>query len=125
MKKYLKTLLAMSLILLICVSLTACGKDIVGTWKVKTMSSQGVTVDLAEMGGSMSFEFKKDGTGTAKENMYGDGETTTSLTYSTSGDKITITLDGETQTFNYKLDGKTLTMDMIIEGNTVKLTMTK
>ena len=126
MKKSLRIALALCLIAAVCIGLTACGsKGIVGTWKVQTMAAQGVTVNLKEMGGSMTFTFKADGKGTLTENMSGSTDTE-EFTYSTANGKITITSNGESKSFDYKLSGKTLIMDMEIEeGQVVKLTMTK
>ena len=103
------TLLLVSVMIFSC--LAACaGGGVVGTWKLDKIEIGGMSMsvsDFAEqydMDIDMSFEFKSDNTVTGK--VYGE---TMTGTYAVNGNKVTVTLDGESMDFI--LDGNTLTVE--------------
>ena len=98
--------------------LVSCSKELqlIGTWELTSVESQGVTIDAAKFGMDMTVTFKAGGVATLTLN----GETE-STTYAVSGN--TLTLDGETVPFTIK--GKTLTLTMTEGGETAKMIFTK
>ena len=112
MKKTLSIILA---VLIIAVSLCACGagsNSIVGSW---TGTNEGISI-------TMSFE--KDGTGVMSAL---GGLASEKFTYKTEGSTLTITEgdddDVDTETFEYSIDGDTLTLKA--DGETLTLTKDK
>ena len=112
MKKFL--ILAVAALL----GLVSCSKELqlIGTWELTSIESEGVTVDAAKFGMVMTVTFKADGVATLTLN----GETE-STTYAVSGN--TLTLDGET--FPFTISGKTLTLTMTEDGEVIKMIFTQ
>jgi hypothetical protein len=118
----LKTIIMKKFIIVLAAVIAAFGfsscekeaeKAIVGTWKaIKAEISMGdmkMETSLSEMGGELSFTFEKDGTGYATGNFGGE-LANEELTYSVSGNKLYITIEGETEVFPITIDGKYMTM---------------
>jgi hypothetical protein len=103
-------------VLIIFVALTAtiaCNDDsddpdinpIVGTWGMSE-SEDGITI-------SISATFTENNKGTMVTTVTFEGETateTTSFTWSTSGDQLTVVMDGETMITTYSISGNKLTI---------------
>lgn len=117
--KLTKRILAVVLVMVFALALTACGKknDIEGTWKL----TGGAMIDalvggelpegmtLEDLGFVLTFEYK-DGDKFAM-NMSAMGESETGEgTYKIEDGKITMTVDGDPLTCEYKIDGDTLTL---------------
>lgn len=120
----MKKAIALILVVILTVALTACGTDdkLVGTWK---LADSGTYLRQIAAEGGVSYEdtllalsylgikpedtwimvFNKDGTG----EMTVMGETM-SIKYSTSLGKVTITMDGEKSASKYKIEGDSLTL---------------
>ena len=98
--------------------LVSCTKELqlIGTWELTSVETEGITVDAAKFGMVMTVTFKADGVATLTLN----GETE-STTYAVSGN--TLTLDGET--FPFTISGKTLTLTMTEDGEVIKMIFTK
>lgn len=107
-----KTLCIILAVMLLAVSLCACGTgsdSIVGSWSGTT---EGVAV-------TMSFE--KDGTGTLSAL---GGLATEKFTYTVEGSTITVkTADDDTEVYDYSIDGDSLTLTM--DDETLTLTKSK
>lgn len=119
-------------VLLLGIFITNCTDDdkeetLIGTWVLTSMkiSSMGITitVDPAEIGLSMTLTVSDDNSYTMV--MTESGETTTSNgEWATSGNKLFITEEGETEEFVYSLKGDKLeiTYEEVEEGQTVTTT---
>lgn len=129
-KKY--SLIIFIIVLLLSVFVTNCTDDgkegtLIGTWvltsmKVATLGIT-ITVDPAEIGLSMTLTVRDDNSYTMV--MTENGETTTSNgEWATSGNKLFITEEGETEEFEYSLSGDKLeiTYEEVEEGQTVTTT---
>ena len=109
MKKIIATIFMITTLMILCVG---CGKDVSGTYKIssfggqsvadlqKTYDEMGINQNIADM---MTIELKSDGTFTMKL----DTETENG-TYEVDGEKISLTVDGDTQEGTIK--GDTLTI---------------
>ncbi|MBQ2247324.1 MAG: lipocalin family protein [Tidjanibacter sp.] len=120
MKRNLITMMLAAIVSLF--ALTSCEKEpadlIVGKWTMTEMSVSydGITLNInpSEMGRTVIYTFKADGTGHAY--MYEDGESVeATFTYSlyTSGDKQMLNITSEGETLHYDiltLDDNTLVM---------------
>ena len=116
MKKTLKALLAMALIAAMLFALVACSGskgDIVGTWTLSSMVSDGETIDVEQLKELYDEDFDctltVNSDGTAVLNMFDDvtdlewkdgkmwaaGEEGEAATYKLSGGKLTLEIDGE------------------------------
>jgi uncharacterized lipoprotein NlpE involved in copper resistance len=102
----------MILFMALSVSLTSCNDDdddmgnpIVGSWSVSEADG-GFEVDILAT-------FKENGTGTLAATITIQGESLTesdSFTWSTNGDQLTMTMEGETEVSTYSISGDTLTI---------------
>ena len=119
----MKKAIALILVVILTVALTACGTDdkLVGTWMLEDytylrqllndagLSYDGFLMGLSYMGRkpeeTWMMVFNKDGTG--EEIMFDDA---TSFKYSTSSGKITLTKNGEKHVSEYKIEGDILTI---------------
>ena len=115
----MKRLISALAVIAAVLSFTSCEKDsensIVGTWYATTaeISMDGVKmeVDISERGGDIEFTFKKDGTGYIT--TYDDeGSETSNLTYSVSGNMLTLTADGETHSFPFSITENHMTLTL-------------
>ena len=96
---------------------TSCEKEaenaIVGTWKATkaeiSMGEMKMETNLSEMGGELTFTFNNDGTGYAYGNFNGE-IADEPLTYSISGNMLSMTIEDETETLPFTIDGKYMTM---------------
>ena len=115
MRKLIITLAAIAAV----IGLASCEKDpskaIIGTWEATTveMTIEGMKMemDIAEMGTNLSFTFRKDGTGVvsfAEEGVSEDIE----LTYSATETMLTVTIQGDTESFPYSIDGTDMTITL-------------
>lgn len=130
----MKKAIALILVVILTVALTACGTDdkLVGTWKLadtdtylrQVAAEAGMSYDetllaLSYLGikpeDAWTMVFNKDGTG----EMTVTGETMP-FKYSTSLGKITLTMDGEKSASKYKIEGDLLTITDD-DGTTLKL----
>lgn len=122
-----KKLVAVLMMLMIALCLTACGetkeekkpaapKTIVGLWVVnmeETMIADGLSAEEAReyaasmAGASMTYEFTADGKLIGRQTMNGETETE-ETTYTLDGDKLIM---GEGSSAVYKLEGDKLTID--------------
>ena len=107
MKKLIK--LSLTLFFILPILITSCDKDelsdLVGTWEYSD-NEQGVTL-------SISITFNSDNTGKMLLTMTFGGETETesgNFTWSTKGDILSITEDGETNSVTYSISGNKLTI---------------
>ena len=99
--------------------LASCNKEeskaIVGKWEATTieMTIEGIKMemDIAEMGTSVSFTFRKDGTGVASFTEEGVSEDI-ELTYSATETMLTVTIQGDTESFPYSIDGTDMTITL-------------
>lgn len=103
--KMAKRVISMALVLVLAMSLMACGASgIVGSWEE---TNDGVTV---------TYTFEKDGSMKMKTSLLG---LELSGTYKTEGDKLIMTVSilgmEDTQEYTYKLDGNKLTMSGVDE----------
>jgi len=113
----------MILFMALSVSLTSCNDDdddmgnpIVGSWSVSEADG-GFEVDILAT-------FKENGTGTLAATITIQGESLTetdSFTWSTNGDQLTMTMEGETEVSTYSISGDTLTITDD-EGSVTQLT---
>lgn len=119
MKKTLKfAALLIGIFSMIC--MTSCKKDnedlIIGKWNVTGMTAEGMTINPSQMGMTMTWEFKKDNTGSMNMTMNFMGQQMTEsdpFNYTIDGDKITFTLDNEAATATIKtLDKKVLEFEV-------------
>ena len=117
--KNVKYLLIMVLAVMMSVS---CSKDddndvnpIVGTWGLtETFDGEVIDIEIA---------FKANLTGTIMSSITFDGTTydeSDNFTWSTSGNKLTIVMDGETDVTTYSISGNKLTIDA--DGENLVLT---
>ena len=105
--------------ILAVLGLSSCEKDpsqaILGTWKAVTaeanMSGMSATIDMAEMGYTIEFTFKADGTGTAYADFMGES-LTEGFDYEVSGNNLTMVMDGETTVVTFTIEGKNMTMEL-------------
>lgn len=135
--KSMKTLVAV-VIAALTLCLTGCKKDyenlIVGSWEQTSMS---LTVTSSQMdqpwsetwtpeeGERTVITFNNDNTVTVVETNHDETETTRG-TYNVDGDKLTMTMDGETETFNIdKLDSKNLSISYSESGTEEGVTYTE
>lgn len=108
--KNFKYLLVMFIAL--SVSVTSCdddgddmGNPIVGSWGLSEEDS-GIAVSLVAT-------FEENGTGTLTASITISDQTQSesdSFTWSTDGDQLTLTIDGETEVSTYSISGNTLTI---------------
>jgi hypothetical protein len=94
------------------VSVSSCNDDdddmgnpIVGSWALSEADG-GFEVDILAT-------FKDNGTGTLAATITIQGESLTesdAFTWSTDGDQLTMTMDGETEVSTYSISGDTLTI---------------
>ena len=108
----MKTLIKLSFVLFFAlpILITSCDKDeelsgLVGTWEYSD-SEEGVSL-------SVSITFNSDNTGKMLLTMTYDGDTETesgNFTWSTDGDILSITEDGETTSVKYSISGNKLTI---------------
>lgn len=102
------------------ISLSSCKKDnedlIIGKWNVVSQSAMGQTMNLSQMGMTMTWEFLKDGTGNMNMTMNFMGQTmdeSEAFSYTVDGDKLIMTAEGETETVTIvNLDKKVLELEM-------------
>lgn len=93
-----KTLCIILAVMLLAVSLCACGgsSNIVGSW---SGTAEGIAVTMT---------FEDDGTGVMS--VMG-GLASEEFTYTMEGDNVTVTTaDGDVETYDYSIDGDTLTL---------------
>ena len=106
--KILKRVLALALVLVMSLSLVACGSSIEGTWSVEEDGVKG------------SWTFEDEGKG-----KMSIGGMSVDFTYETDGDELTITTELMGQksedTYTYEIDGDTLTL----KNDDEKLELTK
>lgn len=103
--KAAKRVVSLAAALILVMSMVACGsKGLEGKW---VDSSTGV---------DNIFEFKSDGTGS----MSVEGFLSMDFTYTSTDDKITVTIMGESVEYGYRLDGDTLVMIVNGEEETFK-----
>lgn len=115
MRKLIITLAAIAAV----IGLASCEKDpskaIIGTWEATTveMTIEGMKMemDIAEMGTNLSFTFRKDGTGVASFAEEGVSEDI-ELTYSATETMLTVTIQGDTESFPYSIDGTDMTITL-------------
>lgn len=115
MKKLIIALAAIAAV----IGLASCEKDpskaIIGTWEATTveMTIEGMKMemDIAEMGTNVSFTFRKDGTGVASFTEEGVSEDI-ELTYSATETMLTVTIQGDTESFPYSVDGTDMTITL-------------
>lgn len=108
--KNFKYLLVMFIAL--SVSLTSCdddgddmGNPIVGSW--------GLSEEDGGFAVSLVATFAENGTGTLTATITIDGQSQSesdSFTWSTDGDQLSLTMDGETEVSTYSISGDTLTI---------------
>lgn len=99
--------------------LTSCEKEaskaIVGTWEAVSMEMQvaGVKmeVNMQEVGISMVFTFREDGTGTLSEVIEGE-DIRMNFTYNVEGDILMMNSEGEEEGVPVTIDGKNMTIIM-------------
>ena len=120
--------------LLICAVFCGCGgggndlaSNIEGTWVMTSVSDgEGTEVSLEEYGEALgidmsqleiSFTFEKDGV--AKASAMG---VSVEGTYEVSGDKVTVTMEGDAQDLSYDADKEALVLKDATTGETVYLT---
>lgn len=115
--KNLKYVLIMFVALTATIACSDDGDDgdvnpIVGTWSLSE-SEAGISVNYA-----FTFNENNKGDLAASISILGETETeNSSFTWSTSGDQLTITIDGETDVATYSISGDKLTITY--EGETV------
>ena len=115
MRKLIITLAAIAAV----IGLASCEKDpskaIIGTWEATTVEmtieSMKMEMDIAEMGTNLSFTFRKDGTGVASFAEEGVSEDI-ELTYSATETMLTVTIQGDTESFPYSIDGTDMTITL-------------
>lgn len=102
------------------ISLSSCKKDnedlIIGKWNVVSQSAMGQTMNLSQIGMTMTWEFLKDGTGNMNMTMNFMGQNmdeSEAFSYTVDGDKLIMTAEGETETVTIvNLDKKVLELEM-------------
>lgn len=81
------------------------GNPIVGTWSLSEADGD------FEVGIIATFKENGSGTLTATVTLFGETVSETdSFTWSTDGDQLTMTMDGETEVSTYSISGDTLTI---------------
>ena len=113
----MKRLISALAVIAAVLSFTSCEKEsensIVGTWKATTaeMSMDGIKmeVDISERGGNIEFTFKKDGTGSITT-YNEEGSATSNLTYSISGNMLTLTAEGESHSLPFSIAENHMTL---------------
>lgn len=114
-----KRTLVLLLVFALALALTACKSDssgdLVGTWNLTggTYFGEGI---FSEDGISIDFEFKKGGSFAMTISAFGESDTTEG-TWKVSGDKVTMTVNNEPLSANFKVSGKTLTMTIVDSGS--------
>lgn len=94
------------------VSVSSCNDDdddmgnpIIGTWSLSESDGD------FEVGITATFKENGSGTLTATVTLFGEtASETDSFTWSTDGDQLTMTMDGETEVSTYSISGDTLTI---------------
>jgi hypothetical protein len=103
---------------------TACGgsSSLIGKWEgvSASVTFMGETETESLESGLFFIEFKDGGTGISYDHEYSNG-----FTWSTDGDKLTITEDNETDIFTYKVSGSTLTLTIDYGSATSIITLKK
>ena len=98
--------------------LVSCSKEhqLIGTWELTTVVTEGVTIDAKAVEMDVTITFKAGGAATVTSDGYSEV-----VTYAVSGD--TLTLDG--QIFTISIKGKTLTATTTEDGVAVQMIFTK
>jgi len=77
MKKF-KLILATVLVFVMTFALAACSAPVVGTWELVEAKADGISIDVEEVGMSMTLEVKDDGSIVMTQEMDGVSESYTS-----------------------------------------------
>jgi len=88
------------------------GNSIVGTWRMVSVTEEGVTFSAEDMGVTMVLTINANGTWAWSE-TWGDEVDAEQGTWSTSGNQLTITTTGESEseTMTFGVNGNTLTIN--------------
>lgn len=108
------------LICTVCMGLAACGNSPVGTWKLESMTTNGITIKVGDSDSTFSIsedicvlEFKDDGTVTMSAMGVAEG----TGTWTQKGNTVTITFEDESHDVTIE-DGK---ITISSEGTTMVL----
>ena len=99
----MKRILALLFVLIICLSLTGCSKDVGGTYRLDYATANGVRISTSNLGINTSFTLEEDGVGTATYSG-----TTVGITWVEDGSEVVVTNDNKELRF-YR-DGKNLVL---------------
>lgn len=99
----MKKILSLCLILIMLLSLSACGlkSELAGSWKTRPQTDDGGAVIEPEADEIFMFAFREDGSGEQTMPDYGE---VTVMEYSWSVDGSTLTLETGDGTFNFKIE---------------------
>jgi hypothetical protein len=121
MKKVLSLIVAITMLFASCSKERKLNKKLDGKWEVETIATDGVAISPSLFGGSIVFEFSKDKRDTGDVTIrFTDGTDTQTRSGSyklTKDEKVTITLDNESEEFivqDYSKDE--MTMDQTDES---------
>lgn len=87
------------------------GSGLVGTWDMYVPEEEAAMLAMLGFDMSMSKEFNRNGNVTITIDMFGTSERETG-TWSTSGNNLTLSVDGDTEVFGYLISGDRLTLEI-------------
>lgn len=127
--KKVQRILTSALLVALALTLTACGNDLEGSWKVTGGSylSSMLGVDggsLDDLGLGMWFNFNDGDEFEMVVSAYGMTESTKG-TWKVSGDTVTMTVEGDPLVCAYKISGDTLTLFITEDDYSGRLVFTK
>lgn len=123
----LRRILASALLLIMAVTLTACGNSINGSWRLTGGTAMSeflgsdISMSLDDIGMSITFSFNDGGEFEMSMSAFGMSESY-SGTWTTAGDTVTMTVDGDPLVCSYNVSGDKLTLT-IAENDDAGLTM--
>lgn len=128
--KKLHRILATAMLMIMALTLTACGDDLEGSWKLTggTALSDFIGADegmsLEDMGMSITFSFNSGNKFVMSMSAFGVSDSYNG-TWKTDGDTLTMTVDGDPMVCSYIISGDTLTLAVSDGGMSGTLVFTK
>ena len=112
LKKVSKFFVVAAVIAMLALGLVGCGGggDIVGTWEMYLPEEDAAMLAMLGMEMSLTKEFNRNGNVTVSMDMFGISESETG-TWETSGNILTISVDGDSDDFTFSISGNTLTLE--------------
>lgn len=128
--KNLYRILATAMLVIMALTLTACGDDLEGSWKLtggtalSDLIGTDASMSLEDMGMSITFNFNDGGEFVMSMSVFGMSESYNG-TWKTDGDTLTMTVDGDPMVCGYKISGNNLTLIISEGGPSGNLIFTK